>query len=131
MAPPIPVLNVLYSRSLSSRLSRTSPVIVNNINPGLCYSSLRRDVPFPLSFILKFMELFLARTTEEGARQIVWAALAGETDGGNTDLRERARGAYVSDCSVAEESDWVFSKDGQECKRRIWASGFICGIHAW
>ena len=99
-------------------------MIVNNVTPGLCYSSLLRNVPFPHSVLYWLMQFFLARTSEEGARQIVWAALVGETDGGNADLRQRAHGAYVSDCSIAEESDWVLSKDGQECERRVWVSGF-------
>jgi retinol dehydrogenase-12 len=77
---------------------------------------------FPVTVVVGIMDYIFARPTEEGARQLVWAALAGETDGGDPQLREKVRGVYVSDYSVAEESDWVFTKAGQEAEKRIWVS---------
>lgn len=116
---------MLYTRALASRLSPTSPVIINTVNPGLCYSNLRKDMSFLIRWVSALMELVLARTTEEGAREIVWAALAGDTDGGNASLREQTKGAFISDCVVSEASDWVFSPAGQESEQRIWVSELV------
>jgi retinol dehydrogenase-12 len=77
---------------------------------------------FPMSLVGKIMDWTIARTSEEGARQLVWAALAGETGGGDPQLREKLRGVYVRDYSVGEESDWTFTTAGQEAERRIWVS---------
>jgi retinol dehydrogenase-12 len=63
------------------------------------------------------MELIMARKTEEGAKTIVWAALAGHD---NAAVRESLRGAYTSECTVVEASDAAISQDGQVVEKKIW-----------
>ena len=70
------------------------------------------------AWISWLMEIVLARTTEEGSRQLIWAAIA-ETDK-PTDLR----GAYVSLASIQEPSDYVISEEGQKAQNILWVSPF-------
>jgi len=60
------------------------------------------------------MELCLARTTEQGARQLVWAAIGGT---GNED---ELRGAFISSTEVTESSDYVISEEGEKAQNKIW-----------
>ena len=60
----------------------------------------------------------LARTTEEGSRQLVWAAVGGA--GREFELR----GAYVSKADVREVSDYVLSDEGAVAQRRIWVRDY-------
>jgi retinol dehydrogenase-12 len=124
-----PVLNVLFTRALAASLPPTSQIIVNVVSPGYCISSIRRNLRFPVTVVVGIMDYIFARPTEEGARQLVWAALAGETDGGDSQLREKVRGTYVSDFCVAEESDWVFTNAGQDAERRIWVSNYSWSLN--
>jgi retinol dehydrogenase-12 len=60
------------------------------------------------------MALVLARTAEQGSRQLVWAAVGGA--GREFDLR----GAYVNKANISEVSDYALSDDGAVAQRRIW-----------
>jgi retinol dehydrogenase 12 len=113
------LFNVQFALGLSSRLSPASAIIVNSVNPGFCLSSIRRNMKFPMTLITGFMDLILARSTEEGSRTLVWAATAGRDQ---TTLQENLKGAYTSDCRVEEPSDFLFTKEGQEVEKRIWVS---------
>lgn len=62
------------------------------------------------------MEKALARTAEQGSRQLVWAALA------ESDKHSDLRGAYVSLASVQEPSDYVISEEGQKAQNLLWVS---------
>jgi retinol dehydrogenase-12 len=111
------LFNVLFSRSLTARLPPSSPLVVNSVNPGFCYSSFRRNVKFPLIIVTTLMELFLGRATDEGAKTLVWGATAGMN---NPALRDSLKGAYTSNCKIEEPSDFIFTKEGQDFEKRIW-----------
>ena len=64
------------------------------------------------------MEVTLARTTEEGSRQLVWASVGGS--GHEFGLR----GGYVSMSSVQEVSDYALSDEGSEVQSRLWVCEF-------
>jgi hypothetical protein len=116
----ISVLNVFFARSLTSHLPATSALVVDSVNPGLCHhSALARHARFPRTAVLWLMGLLIGRQTSEGAKTIVWAALAGHD---NPVVRENLRGAWTEDCKIAETSDYVLSKEGQEAEHRIWVS---------
>lgn len=108
-------MNVLFARALSDRLSG-KPLIVNTVNPGYCYSGLRRNFRGLRAWIDWLMEKALARTAEQGSRQLVWAALA------ESDKHSDLRGAYVSLASVQEPSDYVISEEGQKTQNLLWVS---------
>jgi retinol dehydrogenase 12 len=117
------VLNVFFARSLTSHLPATSPVVVNSVNPGFCHhSALMRDVPYALYLFTMLTGLAIGRKTSEGAKTIVWSALAGHDD---PVIRENLRGAYTENCELAEPSDFVLSKEGQDMENRIWVSAFV------
>ena len=84
------LLEVYPARELAARANQSgkSGVIVNYLNPGLCHSELARDA----GWFLYIMKLILARTTEQGSRTLVHAALAGE----------ETNGQYLSNCKIAQ-----------------------------
>ena len=79
------LLNVLWTRELASKVS-PKEIIVNTVNPGLVKSSLHRENSNGAE--KKFTEFF-GRTTEEGARTLVDAAVI---QGPPT------HGGYMSEC---------------------------------
>ena len=113
---PFTVLNVFFVRELTKRLPANSPVIVTAVNPGYCKSQLRRYLPLPLRILNSIVEVLLARTTEEGSRQLLWAAIGGA--GREFELR----GAYVSKATLQEVSDYVLSdeREGTALQTRLW-----------
>ncbi|KAF4584682.1 hypothetical protein EYR40_004669 [Pleurotus pulmonarius] len=96
------LLNLLFTRALSEHLPPT--IIVNCVHPGFCYSDLLRGI---LDVVLWVFRALVARPAEEGARQIIWGAIAtpSESQGGVDSLR----GAYVSSSHVMEPSNFVVS----------------------
>ncbi|THH20352.1 hypothetical protein EW146_g961 [Bondarzewia mesenterica] len=107
------MFNVFFVRELVARLPDNSPLIVTTPNPGYCISQLRRHFSPVMALFDKMMEMVLARTTEEGARQLVWAAIGGQG------REDELRGAYVSSADVQEPSDYVLSEEGMAAQKRI------------
>jgi hypothetical protein len=108
------VLNVFFVRELTKRLPANSPVIVIAVNPGFCKSQLMRHLPLPFRIISGIVKSFLARTTEEGSRQLMWAAIGGA--GREFELR----GAFVNKADLQEVSDYALSDEGAVVQTRIW-----------
>jgi retinol dehydrogenase 12 len=107
---------------LTKRLPANSPVIVTSANPGYCKSELNRNFPFALRIIDTIGQALLARTTEEGSRQLVWAAVGGV--GREFELR----GGYVSMANLQEVSDYALSDEGAVVQTRLWVCEFS---HIW
>ncbi|KAF9552311.1 NAD(P)-binding protein [Agrocybe pediades] len=64
------LLNIFFTRSLAEKLEK-GPVIVNTVNPGFCLSNLRRDADGLQAILFWVFDTFLARTAEQGSRQLV------------------------------------------------------------
>ncbi|KAF5322502.1 hypothetical protein D9619_002190 [Psilocybe cf. subviscida] len=110
------LLNVFFTRSLAERLPLSEgKVIVNTVNPGYCYSGLRDNWTGLRKVFDRLMEKVLARTSEEGARQLVWAAVGGEDE-----PLDNMHGAYLSLAKFVEPSDYVLSVEGQQHANKIW-----------
>ena len=60
------------------------------------------------------MEALLARSTEKGSRELVWAAIGGA--GREVELR----GAYVSNETLQEVTDYALSDEGAVLQTRLW-----------
>ncbi|KAI0035280.1 short-chain dehydrogenase [Vararia minispora EC-137] len=106
------LINVLFTRELAKRLP-PSKAIVNCVNPGLCRSSLGRNID-NISLRLRLWMRFWSRTAEAGGREIVWAAIGGRH-------RERElHGKYISDMEVREEGDFAVSRQGYAMQEKIW-----------
>ena len=108
------VFNVFFVRELTKRLPANSPVIVTAVNPGFCKSQLGRYTSPVRFMILRIMAALLARTTEEGSRQLVWAAVGGA--GREFELR----GGYVNRADLHEVSDYALSDEGTAVQTRLW-----------
>jgi len=89
------LLEVLFVRELGSILSKegtkTPPVIVNCLTPGLCKSDFGREASGFQKFIIGIMMGLLARTTEAGSRTLVSAVSA----------VEESNGCYMEHCQIA------------------------------
>jgi retinol dehydrogenase 12 len=109
------VLNVFFARSFAELLKST-PVIVNTVNPGLCYSELARDATGIVGIVVWLMQKILARTTEQGGRQFVHAAL------GNAENPEALHGQYLNIQKVEEPSDYVIGEAGKARQDKLWVS---------
>lgn len=106
-------MNIFFVHALNNRLGN-QPVIVNTVNPGFCYSEIRRNMRS--SFMWVFEKL-VARQTEEGGRQLVWAAV-GTPDGGEDELK----GAYVNLARVEEPGDFTLGEAGKKREEKLWVS---------
>jgi retinol dehydrogenase-12 len=115
----VAVINVLFTRELASRISHES-AIVNCVNPGMCHSSLGRNIWKTLG-LFQAMTVgvwynLTARATEAGGRQLVWAATGGRH------REQQLHGRYISDMEVKEESDFAVSVEGYETQQKLWVS---------
>ena len=116
------MLNIFFARGLNERLQDKS-IIVNSVNPGYCYSSLRQTLSGVMAWVDWVMERALARTSEEGSRQLIWACLGGK------DNIDELRGAYVSGMHVQEPSDYVISEEGQHAQTKLWVNNFYLTLY--
>lgn len=109
------MINVLFVRAFNEHL-REKSITINTVNPGYCYSGLRANYKGAMAWFDWFMEKALARTAEEGSRQLVWAAVGGKEK--EYDLK----GAYISLENVEEPSDYVIGEEGKYAQEVLWVS---------
>jgi len=108
------LLEVFTIRSLAKQMQEgphaSEPIVLNTVNPGLCHSSLARDIVGVKGLFFALFKLILARTTEVGSRTLVAAASAGD----------ESHGQYMSDCVVVPPSEFVRSEEGQKTQQRVY-----------
>ena len=112
------MLNVFFARGLSERLSDQS-LIVNAVDPGLCHSELARSVTGIKGWSLWLRKKLLARTTEQGSWQLIWACIGGKEN------IDQLRGAYISSMQVREPSDSVVSEEGKRAQTTLWVNNHL------
>ncbi|KAK0434089.1 hypothetical protein EV421DRAFT_2088095 [Armillaria borealis] len=105
------LLNILFARALQKHVPA---ITVNSVCPGLCFSNLGSGAPAEEAENLQRLREELAFTTEQGSRQLVYAAV------GSMDNEEKLRGKYIRMSEVVEESDFVISEDGKIVQDRVW-----------
>lgn len=66
--------------------------------------------------VTQFFEKIVARTAEEGSRQLVWAALAKSSE------EDSMKGVYVTSMEVREPSDFVVGEKGKEFREELFVS---------
>ena len=64
-------------------------------------------------------KLLLARTTEQGSRQLIWACIYGKDD------INQLRGAYISSMRIQEPSDFVVSEEGKLAQTKLWVNNHL------
>ena len=111
------MLNVFFARELSERL-RDKPLIVNTVDPGFCHSELARNMTGIGAWTMWLRKLLLARTTEQGSRQLIWACIGGK------DNVDQLRGAYISSMAIREPSDSVVSEEGKRAQDKLWVNNY-------
>jgi NAD(P)-dependent dehydrogenase (short-subunit alcohol dehydrogenase family) len=107
------LLIVFFTRALNERL-RGKPIIVSTVNPGFCYSAIRKSFTGTKALLNWIMESLLARTSEQGSRQLIWACIGGK------DNVDGLRGAYISSMEIREPSDSVVSEEGKRAQTILW-----------
>jgi retinol dehydrogenase-12 len=65
------------------------------------------------------MKLLLARTAEQGSRQLIWACIGGK------DNIDQLHGAYISSMHIQEPSDFVVSEDGRRAQSILWVNSHL------
>lgn len=78
------LLNVLWARELASRIE-SSQVVINTVNPGLCWTSLHRDDP---SAVLRVFKNIFAWTAAQGGHCLLDAATVQQAE---------SHGGYISE----------------------------------
>jgi len=108
------LLSVFFVRALQAHLPNSPSIVVNVVNPGYCYSGFRKGFSGFMAFFDYLMERFLALSTEEGGRQLVYAAVGGAGEEG------KLKGGYVSFGEVIEPSDFSMSEKGLKLEEKYW-----------
>ncbi|RDW80313.1 WW-containing oxidoreductase [Coleophoma cylindrospora] len=109
------LLQILLVRALAECLATQKQefhVSVNTLTPGLCRSSLIRDLRGLFAIQLAIMILLLARTTEVGSRTLVHAIGQGA----------ESHGKYMNDGKIQEHalSAFVRSPEGKQASEKMW-----------
>ncbi|KIW05786.1 uncharacterized protein PV09_03641 [Verruconis gallopava] len=113
---PLSKLLLLYAVrewALRNPVSLTG-VVVNYVNPGLCYTELARHVDEKIRKHVEALRDQIGRTSEMGSRTLVHGAVAGE----------ESHGKYLSECMVKEHynPESITGEEGQKMQKRVWKS---------
>ncbi|KAF7345417.1 WW domain-containing oxidoreductase [Mycena venus] len=112
--PLTKLFNIFFVRALNTRLPPSTSLVVNAVDPGYCYSELRREFSGMMAVFDWLMEKALAFSAEVGSRRLVWAALS------HQDQPEKLRGEYSSNFNIMEVSDFALSPEGVRMQDRSW-----------
>ncbi|KAF9260787.1 short-chain dehydrogenase [Marasmius fiardii PR-910] len=119
--PETKLLATFLPRMFQSHLSPSSEPTITcvNVGPGFCHSELTREITdgnVPQEMVERFRKdkEELAFTSEEGSRQLLYAAI------GQRDKEEELRGGFVAFNKVTECSDWILGEDGQRFEKKLW-----------
>ena len=85
-------------------------IIVNGPHPGFCGTALFRGVPSIGRLFVAFALFLFGRTSEQGARTVVTAAIAGP----------ETHGRYMCDSKIGNEAPYVLSDEAEVVGRKAW-----------
>ncbi|KAF9254283.1 short-chain dehydrogenase [Marasmius fiardii PR-910] len=105
------MLQIMLVRALQSRVSA---ITCCTVSPGFCHSELSREATGKFAEQLKQRKEAFALSSEEGSRQLLYAAI------GRRHREEELRGAYVSYGAVQPCGEFIRSEGGQRVERRVW-----------
>ncbi|KAG6373465.1 hypothetical protein JVT61DRAFT_6618 [Boletus reticuloceps] len=105
------ILGMMFIRELASRLPESIPLVACAVNPGFCHSEMTRNAMPKGWFASMCKRLVLVRSTEEGSRTLVHAAVASDRS---------MHGRYLSGCEIVEERDYLFTPEGKACSAKVW-----------
>ncbi|KAK4699718.1 hypothetical protein P7C70_g6538, partial [Phenoliferia sp. Uapishka_3] len=99
------LISLFMARKIAA-LPASEGVVVNCINPGLCKSDFRADLPTPVAWLMNK----IAWSAEAGSMNIVWGAVEAPTSG-----------AYISTCSEIAPSAFSTSEEGIALENKLWS----------
>ena len=99
------LIQVFCIRALAANMKPDSPVIVNNVTPGLAYSNMAGD-----GWIRWTLMKVFGRTTEVGSRPLVLGAAAGR----------ESHGQYMHDGKVKAPAHMVVGEGGAALQQAVW-----------
>ncbi|EOD43395.1 putative short-chain dehydrogenase reductase family protein [Neofusicoccum parvum UCRNP2] len=108
----------MFVRVFAAHLPKDAVVVVNNICPGTVNTGADNALPFWLRVPMNLNRAVRARSVEEGARAVLWAAvasreLAGEGPGGKN-------GVYIADNAITSLAPFANSPEGLLFEQRLW-----------
>ena len=118
------LLNVFFARELGERIPDDIPITVTSVCPGYCSSNLLKNASFPVNYALRLLEKLFAYTSEEGSRQLVWAAVGG------AGKEKELQGAFIARSNIAEPSDYVLGEEGKRVQKQLWVR-VICSLRSF
>ncbi|KAK7048238.1 hypothetical protein R3P38DRAFT_3307133 [Favolaschia claudopus] len=96
------LLNVMFVRAFEERIGKSTPLVINAVNPGFCLSNIRKTFSGMQVVVDFLMEKWVGLPTEAGSRQLL-------------------RGRYITLWyQVDEVSDYILSAEGREVQDRVW-----------
>jgi retinol dehydrogenase-12 len=101
------------------KLQAITPLSAVAVNPGFCYSQLRRfwyekSIFSPIKIVLTIMERLVARMSEQGSCQLIFSAV------GRQDNEENMKGGFVSSGCLIEVTDFIMSDEGHRMQDTVW-----------
>lgn len=107
------LMQLYLFRALKEEAEKIQPgaVIFTAVDPGLCDTSLTREMPLIIRILHRGMRMVLARPPEVGSRVLVLGA---------ADNGVEYNGAYLKDCALGQPGEIVTSQQGVEHQKRVW-----------
>lgn len=118
------LMSLLIMREVAQRMrSSDGPqVVLNMVEPGFCKSRLLREGTWQWYYkvMMAVANTTLARTSEMGARNYVWAACAGP----------ESHGIYIEDCMLSTPAPFADTEEGRQLQVRLFyeLAGILEGI---
>ncbi|KAL0571121.1 hypothetical protein V5O48_010840, partial [Marasmius crinis-equi] len=109
--PESKILGQTFMRALQTHLPT---VTCCSVGPGFCESRLDRHVKGERAEEIRNMKANLAYTSEEGGRQLLYAAI------GERDKEDQVRGAWLAYSEILECSDFILGEEGQKLQGKVW-----------
>ncbi|KAK1225847.1 hypothetical protein PQX77_011209 [Marasmius sp. AFHP31] len=105
------VLGQSFMRALQPHLPTITCV---SVGPGFCESDLTRHVTGQQAEAIAKMKEEYAYTSEEGGRQLLYAAI------GERDREAEMRGGWVAFSEISECSDFLLGEEGKRLEGKVW-----------
>ncbi|KAK1224190.1 hypothetical protein PQX77_012917 [Marasmius sp. AFHP31] len=105
------VLGQSFMRALQPHLPTITCV---SVGPGFCESDLTRHVTGQQAEAIAKMKEEYAYTSEEGGRQLLYAAI------GERDRESEMRGGWVAFSEISECSDFLLGEEGKRLEGKVW-----------
>jgi len=102
-------LEVLFVRELVARLGDDTSVVIDLVNPGLCFSELDRGYNAPQRMLMYLFRSLFARTTEVGSRTLVHGAIAGPS----------SHGEFMCDGHNQPVAAWIPTDMGKKAQVKV------------